>query len=170
MGEAAEHLVREARPADLPAIQRLYAHYVTETYATFDTEVPDVREWERKLAAARARGQPWRVSVEVADGRLVGYAGAGTFMLRPAYDATVTTAVYLDPDDVGRGLGRPLYGSLIAAVAQAGFRTAVAGVALPNRGSVALHEHFGFRLVGTFEQVGQKLGAWRDVAWFERRL
>ena len=28
----------------------------------------------------------------------------------------------------------------------------------------------GFTPVGTYHRVGYKLGAWHDVAWFERRL
>ena len=28
----------------------------------------------------------------------------------------------------------------------------------------------GFELVGTFPEVGYKLGAWRDVAWLGRKL
>ncbi len=46
----------------------------------------------------------------------------------------------------------------------------VAGGTLPNPGSVALHERFGSRHVGTFTQNGRKFGKYWDVAWFERPL
>ena len=49
-------------------------------------------------------------------------------------------------------------------------QTIVAGVSLPNPGSVALHERFGFRSVGVFHEVGRKFGKYWDVAWFERPL
>ena len=52
----------------------------------------------------------------------------------------------------------------------AGFHRAVAGVTLPNRASVALHERLGFTAVGVFEQVGRTHGAWRDVGWWQRPL
>ena len=47
---------------------------------------------------------------------------------------------------------------------------AFAGVALPNAGSVALHEASGYERLGTYENVGYKAGRWRDVAWFQKLL
>ena len=39
-----------------------------------------------------------------------------------------------------------------------------------NAASVALHERFGFRLVGRFERIAQLDGVWRDTVLFELRL
>ena len=47
---------------------------------------------------------------------------------------------------------------------------ACAGIALPNDASIALHESYGFRLVGTYHRIGWKAGAWRDVGWWELEL
>jgi len=33
-----------------------------------------------------------------------------------------------------------------------------------------LHEAFGFRLIGVHRDVGWKLGAWRDVGWWQLHL
>ena len=46
-----------------------------------------------------------------------------------------------------------------------GYRTALAGMTLPNDASVGLHRALGFEPVGTFRRVGYKHGAWHDVAW-----
>jgi L-amino acid N-acyltransferase YncA len=51
-----------------------------------------------------------------------------------------------------------------------GFHLAVAGIALPNPASLALHEAIGFVPVGVFAEVGRKFGVWRDVSWWQRRL
>ena len=50
-------------------------------------------------------------------------------------------------------------------LAERGFRIAVAGMTLPNRASVGLHEAIGFEPVGTYRRIGYKFGAWHDVAW-----
>ena len=47
---------------------------------------------------------------------------------------------------------------------------AFAGIALPNDASIGLHEAVGFTPVGIYRQVGWKLGAWRDVGWWQRLL
>ena len=41
---------------------------------------------------------------------------------------------------------------------------------LPNANSVGLHEAMGFEPVGTYREVGFKLGAWRDVGWWHCRI
>lgn len=38
---------------------------------------------------------------------------------------------------------------------------------MPNAASVGLHEAVGFKSCGIYEKVGYKLGAWRDVGWWQ---
>jgi len=45
-----------------------------------------------------------------------------------------------------------------------GYRTAVAGMTLPNDGSVGLHHAMGFEPVRTYRRIGWKRNAWHDVA------
>jgi L-amino acid N-acyltransferase YncA len=45
-----------------------------------------------------------------------------------------------------------------------------AGIALPNRGSIALHERLGFKLAGTFHEVGSKFGKYWNVSGYEKEL
>jgi L-amino acid N-acyltransferase YncA len=159
--------LREARADDLEAIAAIYAHYVENTYITFELEPPSVPEWRSRWEAGQAAGRPWAVAES--DGELVAYAYASEFNRRPAYRSTVETTIYVRDDQCGRGIGRPLYEHLLGEAAGS-FHLAVAGIALPNEASVALHEKLGFTRVGVFEEVGRKLGAWRDVGWWQRRL
>ena len=45
-----------------------------------------------------------------------------------------------------------------------------AGITLPNDASVALHESFGFELIGVYRRIGWKAGAWHDVGWWQLDL
>jgi len=47
---------------------------------------------------------------------------------------------------------------------------AVAGIALPNDASVALHRKFGFSDVGIFDEYAMKHGAYISSLWMQRRL
>ena len=161
-------MIRPATEEDLASIGAIYAHYVEHSVATFDMEPLAPEVWRGRWEAAREAGHPWRVA-ELGDA-IAGYATASTFRPKAAYRSTVETTVYLRPDTVGRGLGRPLYGNLLAAAAAGPFHLAVAGITLPNPGSAALHDALGFTRVGTFTEIGHKHGAWRDVGWWQLPL
>jgi phosphinothricin acetyltransferase len=67
-------------------------------------------------------------------------------------------------------VGQALYHALLEVLTAQGFRQAMAGIALPNAASVALHERAGFAPVGVYRAAGWKLGSWHDVGWWQRRL
>lgn len=162
-------LVRAARPADLPALTDIYNHYVRTSGVTFDTTpftVEARQEWFSHYAATG----PHRLLVGVDGDEVLGYATSSPFRPKPGYASSVETSVYLRHDATGRGLGTMLYGALLEALADQDLHRAYAGVALPNDASVALHERLGFREVGTYVEVGRKLGRYWDVRWFERAL
>jgi L-amino acid N-acyltransferase YncA len=46
----------------------------------------------------------------------------------------------------------------------------MAGIALPNESSVALHEKFGLSKVAHFKEVGFKFNRWIDVGYWQRTL
>jgi phosphinothricin acetyltransferase len=99
---------------------------------------------------------------------VVGFARSGRYRPRPSYDTTVETSVYVDPASLGRGIGGALYRALFEALEDEDVHRAIAGIALPNDASVALHERFGFRRVAHFSEQGRKFGRYWDVDWYER--
>jgi phosphinothricin acetyltransferase len=158
---------RPASERDLPAIAAIYRHYVEHTFITFDLDAPSLEEWQARLADARVAGYPW-VVLEQDDG-VAGYAITSTFRPKAAYRSTVESTIYLRPELTGQGLGRPLYETLLREAART-FHLAVAVIALPNPASASFHERIGFEPVGVLNEVGHKLGAWRDVGWWQLRL
>jgi phosphinothricin acetyltransferase len=76
-------------------------------------------------------------------------------------------SVYVHAQQRKRGLGRRLYTALFELLRLQGFYSAYAGIALPNEASVQLHEALGFVPIGVYRAVGYKLGAWRDVGWWQ---
>ncbi|HSO93367.1 MAG TPA: arsinothricin resistance N-acetyltransferase ArsN1 family B [Candidatus Dormibacteraeota bacterium] len=162
-----EFRVRDASEADGAACTRIYAPYVLETAITFESEPPTAAEMAERIAAAR-RTHAWLVLEE--HGQVVGYAYGGPFRARAAYRWSVEVSVYMEQGFERRGGGRILYEALFRRLSERGFRTAVAGMTLPNEASVGLHRSMGFEPVGTYHAIGWKLGAWHDVAWMQRPL
>lgn len=157
--------VRPATSADAVACAEIYRPYVADTAVSFETEPPTGAE----MAARIAGSIRWLVAGDAEDA-VIGYAYASRHRERAAYRFACDVSVYVDPGHAGRGVGRALYVALLADVERQGFRTACAGIALPNPASVGLHTALGFRPVGTYERIGWKHGAWHDVHWMQCAL
>jgi phosphinothricin acetyltransferase len=167
-GMPADFVIRPAVEEDLSDIAAIYAHEIAHSIATFDLEPPDGSYWHQKLQGNQP-GDHLLVAVD-GDQDVVGYAYSWSYRPRPAYSLTRETSIYLDPSARGKGIGRLLYPALLEAMAESGVHTAVALVALPNPGSIKLHEHCGFEQVGLMREVGFKFDQWIDVAWFQKML
>jgi phosphinothricin acetyltransferase len=99
-----------------------------------------------------------------------GYVYASRHRVRAAYQWSVDTTAYIRADRRGKGIGKALYSRLFEELRQLGYFQAFAGIALPNRASVALHESVGFAHLGTYRRVGFKFGQWHDVGWWQASL
>ena len=159
--------LRDARRDDLDQIVEVYNHYVATSHATFDIE-PKTVEGRRAWLEGFSPTGPYRLLVAESSGKVVGYAGSSQFRVKPAYSTSVETTIYLDPEFTGRGIGVKLYGALLEYLrGYESVHRAFAGVAVPNPGSIALHEKLGFESVGTFRDVGFKFGKFWSVSWFQ---
>ncbi len=164
--------IRDSRDADLPAIARIYGHWVVHGLASFETEPPDLAELARRRAAILAAGYPYLVA-EAADGGILGYAYAGPYRTRPAYRFAVEDSIYVAPETVGRraGIGRALLSALVARCEAAEFRLMVAVIGdSGNAASIGLHARCGFRHAGMLPAIGWKHGRWVDSVLMTRPL
>jgi len=175
LSEHTEVQVRPGVESDLDALTNIYNHYVRETPITFDTAVFSPEE-RRPWLLSHPEDGPYRLKVAV-DGtfqgnsqRILGYATSSPYRAKPAYSTSVEVTIYLAPDAGGRGIGTLLYKALFADLATEDVHRAYAGIAQPNEASTRLHERFGFRPVGTYQEVGRKFGRYWDVAWYEKEL
>lgn len=159
--------VRDASERDAEACAAIYAPYVTDTTISFETTPPSPPVMAARIATAR-RTHAWVVLER--QGSVVGYAYGSPFKSRAAYRWSCEVSVYLERGQRRTGGGRALYHALFARLAARGFRTAVAGMTLPNDASLGLHRAMGFQPVGTYQRIGWKHGSWHDVAWVQLTL
>ncbi|RYC10785.1 GNAT family N-acetyltransferase [Nocardioides zhouii] len=159
--------IRRAVPADLLELSQIYAREALEGHATFDLEPRPMELWRDKLAAD-GPGEHFLVAEH--RGTVVGYASSAPYRPRPAYLHTRETGVYVAPDHQGLGTGRALYETLLALLVDDGVHLVVAGVALPNDASLALHRACGFEVVGTMRGAGRKFDRWIDLTWLQKVL
>jgi L-amino acid N-acyltransferase YncA len=162
--------IRLATLEDAPAIAAIYAHHVLTGTGTFEIDPPDGAEIAARMAKVAARSWPWLVSVD-GDDNVLGYAYAGPFRERAAYDATVEDSIYLAPTSVGQGMGRALLIALIEACKAAGAKEMLAVIGdSDNHASIGLHRALGFSDVGVMRNVGVKFGRALDVVILQKSL
>jgi phosphinothricin acetyltransferase len=168
-------VIRPSREADMPAVQRIYAHHVIHGFGSFEEEPPNLAELMRRRADYLSRRLPYLVAEvdDRADGgrRIVGYAYAGPYRTRSAYRFTVENSIYVDPAHTGGGIGRKLLAELIAQCTALGFRQMIAVIGdSANTSSIKLHEALGFKHAGNLRSVGRKKGRWLDSVMMQLML
>jgi L-amino acid N-acyltransferase YncA len=159
--------VRDASAADAEACAAIYAPYVTGSAITFEIDPPGAAEMAKRIAQARST-HAWLVAED--EDRVIGYAYGGPLKPRAAYRWSCEVSVYLEPGRRRTGAGRALYEALFTRLTDRGYRTAVAGMTLPNPASEGLHKSLGFEPIGTYRNIGWKLNNWHDVTWLQRPL
>lgn len=159
--------IRPARAGDEAAIAEIYRPFCESATVSFENEAPSAAEMAERIRTTSERF-PWLVLDD--GGTLAGYAYASRHRERAAYAWSVDVTVYVAATHRRKGVGRALYTSLLELLRLLGYFKVYAGVTLPNPSSVGLHEAMGFAPVGVYEGVGYKLGAWRDVAHYQRPL
>jgi phosphinothricin acetyltransferase len=157
--------IRVATDADAAAIAAIYRPYVERSRISFEEDAPDADEIARRMASPI---HPWLIVED--EGRVLGYASTSPMRNRPAYRWSVESGIYLDAAAHGRGLGRQLLSAHPERLERQGFVVVIAGIALPNAASVAVHEKLGFTLSGIERGVGFKLGEWVDVGRWQKDL
>ena len=156
--------IRLATVGDADAVAAIYAPYCDGSVVSFEQTAPSADQMAQRMTNVLAL-RPWLVLEE--EGTVVGYAYAAPHNERWAYRWSVNTAIYIRGTHHRRGAGRALYATLFDVLRHLGYYKAVAGITLPNPASVGLHEAMGFERVGVYRDIGYKLGAWRDVGWYE---
>ena len=154
--------IRSATPADIPAITRIYAHFVSHGTASFELEPPDEAEMMHRLRALLDGGFPYIIA-EIG-GVVAGYAYAGPYRPRRAYRFSVEDSIYVDPGAQRKGVGRALLERLIEESERRGFRQMIAVIGDSEQTpSIELHRALGFRMIGNVENVGYKFDRWLDT-------
>lgn len=164
--------IRTAVQQDAKVLLEIYAPYVKKTAITFEYEVPTAEEFAGRISKVL---QKYPYLVAEVNGESVGYAYAGPFKERAAYDWAVETTVYVREDMKKSGIGRALYTALEKALSAQGILNLNACIAFPEnedeyltRDSIKFHEKMGFETAGRFHKCGYKFGRWYDMVWMEK--
>ncbi|MBQ3160725.1 MAG: N-acetyltransferase [Oscillospiraceae bacterium] len=164
--------IRPVTTNDSAELLGIYAPYVTETAITFEYDVPTADEFTERIRSTLEK-YPYIAAVE--NGEIIGYAYAGVFKSRAAYDYDVEVTIYIKKEHRRSGVGKLLYSELEQLLKKQGITNLYACIACTENedefltnDSVEFHQRMGYRLVGTFKQCGYKYNRWYDMVWMEK--
>ncbi|MGX7195621.1 N-acetyltransferase family protein [Enterococcus olivae] len=160
--------IRKAKREDAEALLQIYAPYVNKTTITFEYEVPSTEEFAQRIEQTLPR-YPYLIA-ESAEGEILGYAYAGAYKTRAAYDWSVETTVYVKENCPVKGVGTRLYTALEEVLKAQNIYQLIACITAGNAKSVGFHQKLGYREVGVFPQVGFKFDQWCDVLWMQKTI
>ena len=167
-------MIRSAAKEDAEALLNIYAYYVENTAITFEYDVPTIEEFQQRIETTLKK-YPYFVMEE--NGQILGYAYAGVFKDRAAYDWCVEVTIYLARTAAGNGYGRMLYEALENELKERGILNLYACIGYPiendeylTKNSVEFHAHLGYEHVGKFHKCGYKFGRWYDMVWMEKLI
>ena len=164
--------IRSANVDDAVRLLDIYSYYVENTAISFEYDAPKLEEFEGRIKKTLEK-YPYLVIEE--DGEIQGYAYAGPFKGRAAYDHSCEISIYLDRNARGKGYGRALYEELSKKLAEMDILNLYACIAYPieedeylTRNSEQFHAHLGFVKVGEFHKCAYKFGRWYNMIWMEK--
>jgi len=157
-----EIVVRALLKTDWNSVSKIYADGITTGIATFETEIPDWKTWNKKYIDS------CRI-VAIENKNVVGFALLSLVSQRDVYRGVAEVTLYVDKESQGKGVGKTLLNELIKQSEINDFWTLQAGIFSENIASIELHKKCGFRIVGVKEKIGQLNGKWYDNHFLERR-
>lgn len=148
---------------DWPQIRAIYEDGIRGRLATFETEVPNWEEWNKKYLKICRLGIRKGAT-------LLGWATLSPVSMRKVYRGVAEVSIYIAANAQGKKLGSCLMQRLINESEKAGIWMLQSSVFPHNPASMRLHEKTGFRKVGYRERIAQLDGVWLDTILFERRV
>ena len=140
--------IEKMQPSDWEEVAAIYQEGINTGNATFETQCPPWEVWNEKH-----RKECRFVARE--NGKIAGWVALSGVSVRPVYAGVCEVSIYIGSAFKGKGVGSLLMQTLIDASETHGIWMLQAAIFPENKGSIHLHEKFGFRQVGIREKIGK---------------
>lgn len=157
-------MIRDATPADAPAIAAIWNPVIRDTAITFNSVEKSDADIAAMIRGRQDDGHGFLVTE--AQGKVAGFATYAQFRGGVGYARTMEHTILLSPAAHGRGLMTALEDHARAGGALSLF----AGVSAENDAGRAFHAALGFAEVAILQRVGFKFGRTMDLVLMQKFL
>lgn len=147
----------------IPEVISIYAQGIALGYATFETKVPTVEQFDAKY-------HPTLRFVAVEDEKVRGWISITPYSAREVYQGAAELSVYVAPEAKGKGIGLALMQQLEQEAKKQNYWLLQGSIIASNTASIALHKKAGYRQVGTRIGIAKRDGQWLNTVLMEKHL
>jgi phosphinothricin acetyltransferase len=159
--------IRLSKDEDKEQVIAIFNYYIQNTMAAYPLSPLPVQAW------GFIKSKCINGTILVAEdesGKVVGFALLKSFMDMDTFSHTADIGYFIDPNHVGKGLGKRFITELEATAKSFGIKILTANVSSANPESIAFHEHCGFVKCGELPNVGKKKDEYFNMIWYYKDI
>lgn len=149
-------------------VMDIFNHYIENSFAAYPEKRVPVDLFE--LLFEKSKGYPAYAIVNDATKRVVGFCNLKAHNPLSTFKETAEITYFIDPLEVGKGIGKQALNLLEAKGLEMGIRQILASISSLNEQSLIFHIKNGFKECGRFTNVIKKNNTYFDVVWMQKRI
>ncbi len=149
-------------------VMDIFNYYIENSFAAYpDAKLPG--EFFNMFLES-AKQYPAYVMKPESEDRIIGFCLLRAYNPFPSFRETAEISYFIDPECVGRGLGKKALDLLEEDAKKRGVKTLLAEISSENAASLSFHRKNGFAECGRMKEIGVKFGKHFDVVWMQKTI
>ena len=154
----------------LKEAHKIYNYYIVNSYANFEETEVSFKDFYKNYKNITDNKLPYIVALD--DKKVIGMAYLNKFRDKSGYRYAFENTIYVTTDYVKEGIGSKLMEKLIdISEKNKNIRKIVAVIGgIENKGSIKIHQKFGFKKSGVLKNIGFKNNKWIDAIFMQKNI
>ena len=154
----------------LKEAHELYNYYIINSYANFEESKISFKDFNKNFKNITDNKLPYIVALD--DKKVIGIAYLNKFRDKSGYRYSFENTIYINNEQIKKGIGSKLLNRLLKiSKKNKNIKKIVAVISSVNsKGSLKIHEKFGFKKSGVLKQIGFKNNRWIDAILMQKNI
>ena len=154
----------------LKEAHHIYNYYIINSYANFEENSMKFIDFYQNFKNITDSNLPYIVALD--DKRVIGIAYLNKFRDKSGYRFAFENTIYVSNDYIKKGIGSKLLEKLIdISKKNTNIKKIVAVIgSKDNKGSLKIHQKYGFKKSGVLKKIGFKNNTWIDAILMQKNI
>lgn len=149
-------------------VMRIFNYYIENSFAAYPENSVPVEYFDHMFE--KIKGYPAYAIVNDATKRVIGFCNLKPYNPITTFNETAEITYFIDPQEVGKGVGKQALNLLEANGREMGIRQILASISSLNKQSLVFHMKNGFEECGRFTNVIKKNHTCFDIVWMQKEI